>query len=86
MTLFPPPLAAASPLSITKKLQSVIIPSRVVSRLLPYLAISATRIIHLLGWENKRSDRISKIFFLFRPKMNYKLSLRVTFSNTFDNL
>jgi len=60
MTLFSPPqlpLAAASPLSNTKKPQSVIMRherSTAVSRLLPYLAIFATRITHLLGWENKR--------------------------------
>jgi len=27
-----------------------------------------------------------RIFLLFHPKNYYKLSLRVTFSNTFDNL
>jgi len=67
MSLFPPsqlPLAAASPLSITKKSQSVIMHhklSTITSRLLSYLAIPATWIIHLFECENKKSYCISKI-------------------------
>jgi len=34
----------------------------------------------------KIRSAIGTLFFLFRLKNYYKLSLRVTFSNTFDNL
>jgi len=33
-----------------------------------------------------RAKRFARLFFLFRPKNYYKLSLHVTFSNTFGNL
>jgi len=38
----------------------------------------------LRGWQC--SPVGTNIYFLFHPKNHYKLSLRVTFSNTFDNL
>jgi len=50
------------------------------------LSLSLKNRARLTSLENNDASATKLLVFLLRPKSYYKLSLRVTFSNTFDNL